>query len=252
MIDTACIYAIINKVSNDFYIGSAVNLNSRIWKHKNLLRANKHHSRILQNSWNKHGEENFEFSIIEELPLAKTRFELTIPEQKWIDFFKPRYNLSPTANSMLGFKHSEESKRKRSERTKGVPKPWLLGKKMSKDVVEANRQRQIGKKYSKETNLKKGLKKEKHNMWRKSHTDESRIKMRLGQAIWQASKPHKRIYQFDKKTHKLINSFKNIWELESLTGIKRKRIFSVIGYNKSASGFHWSYKACLFISDIIP
>jgi group I intron endonuclease len=33
-------------------------------------------------------------------------------EQYYIDLFKPKYNILPTAGSSLGFKHSEESKKK--------------------------------------------------------------------------------------------------------------------------------------------
>ena len=60
------IYRIINLVNNKFYIGSSNNIERRWSKHKRMLNCNKHHSRHLQNSWNKYGQENFIFEIIEE------------------------------------------------------------------------------------------------------------------------------------------------------------------------------------------
>ncbi len=59
------IYAIVNLKTEKFYIGSAVKLNSRKSLHLNQLRKGKHHSKYLQNSYNKHGEECFIFKVLE-------------------------------------------------------------------------------------------------------------------------------------------------------------------------------------------
>jgi len=61
------IYKIANILNNKVYIGSSNNIYSRFKDHKTLLRNNKHHSNHLQNAWNKYGEENFEFNIVEEI-----------------------------------------------------------------------------------------------------------------------------------------------------------------------------------------
>ncbi len=63
---SACIYGIKNKVNSKYYIGQTINLPGRKSRHIRLLRKNEHHSKYLQNSWNKYGEENFTFEIIEE------------------------------------------------------------------------------------------------------------------------------------------------------------------------------------------
>ena len=60
------IYMIRNKTTGKIYIGQSVNIYSRFKSHKNYLRAGKHHNEYLQNSWNKYGEEDFEFLILEE------------------------------------------------------------------------------------------------------------------------------------------------------------------------------------------
>lgn len=61
------IYAIVNKTNNKRYIGSSKSVRHR-WNqsHRPLLRNNSHPNNHLQNSWNKYGEYNFVFEIIEE------------------------------------------------------------------------------------------------------------------------------------------------------------------------------------------
>ena len=80
-------------------------------QHLNLLRKNKHANTYLQNSYNKNGEENFTFVVIE---IIEDENKLTEREQYWIDTLDATnkeiaYNICPTANSMLGYKHSEDT-----------------------------------------------------------------------------------------------------------------------------------------------
>ena len=100
------VYKIINKINGKMYIGSSINILQRWSKHKALLRYNKHSNKHLQNSWNKHGEEAFEFSIIEECKenelLLKEQYYLNL-ELKANEFYKDGgklfyslgYNLQP-------------------------------------------------------------------------------------------------------------------------------------------------------------
>ena len=62
------IYIIRNLVTNKVYVGSTKHFDKR-WNLEHLkdLRLNKHYNCKLQRSFNKHGEENFSFEIIEEL-----------------------------------------------------------------------------------------------------------------------------------------------------------------------------------------
>jgi group I intron endonuclease len=89
------IYIILNIITNKVYIGSSVLLRSRKNKHYNELRNNKHCNDILQNSWNKYGEFNFIFIIVENC----NKENLREVEQKYLDYYKPYlknngYNLS--------------------------------------------------------------------------------------------------------------------------------------------------------------
>lgn len=59
------IYCIINIKNNKCYIGSTKYISSRLWKHRSLLRNKKHDNQHLQNAWNKYGEDNFDYYIVE-------------------------------------------------------------------------------------------------------------------------------------------------------------------------------------------
>ena len=61
------IYKIENVVTDDFYVGSAVNHKRRKWEHWSQLKKNEHHCVKLQQAWNEYGEDAFEFVIIEEV-----------------------------------------------------------------------------------------------------------------------------------------------------------------------------------------
>ena len=59
------VYHIKNLVNGKVYIGSSIDINKRWKEHINSLRIFKHHSYKLQRAWDKHGEDNFSFEIIE-------------------------------------------------------------------------------------------------------------------------------------------------------------------------------------------
>ena len=58
------IYQITNTINGKKYIGQSKNLKKRLINHKSLLLHNKHPNKHLQNSVEKYGIENFNFSII--------------------------------------------------------------------------------------------------------------------------------------------------------------------------------------------
>jgi len=111
MINKGGIYRIENIINNKFYIGSTACFNKRFSSHKYLLKNNKHPNKILQNSWNKYGEHNFKFEILEEIRNLDGNILLE-KEQYYSDNLKPEYNLLKIVKSCLGYKHSEETKEK--------------------------------------------------------------------------------------------------------------------------------------------
>ena len=89
------IYQIRNKVDNKIYIGSSKELKIRKSKHFRMLKDGKHDNKHLQRAFNKYGESNFVFEIVE-LCDENEQFVL---EQYWIDKFfgKNCYNINSSA-----------------------------------------------------------------------------------------------------------------------------------------------------------
>jgi len=75
------IYRIKNKINDKCYYGSSKNIEKRWKTHLNQLKNKKHINSILQRAWDKYGENNFIFEVVEECKLENL-FEV---EQKYID-----------------------------------------------------------------------------------------------------------------------------------------------------------------------
>lgn len=118
------IYAIKNIKNNKIYIGKTINAIKRFASHKTLLKNNKHFNICLQNSYNKHGIEYFEYCILEEC----SKNLLSKKEQYWIDendktklFNHVVYveNLTNDRNPFFGKKHTEKTKKHLSKLAHG-------------------------------------------------------------------------------------------------------------------------------------
>jgi group I intron endonuclease len=174
------IYVIENSINNKKYIGSAINIKKRWNKHIYALNKNSHDNSYLQNAWCKYGKINFTFNILEEVEPDK----LIEREQYYINLYdvckrNVGYNLAPTAGSVLGYRHTKETKLKMSIKGKGRKHTEESKKKMSesqkgrKHTEESKKKMsawQIGRKYSEKAKL---------NM-RKSHkpmSEETRKKL---------------------------------------------------------------------------
>jgi group I intron endonuclease len=59
------IYKIRNVVNQKFYVGSAVDTRTRFRQHRRLLKKGTHHCKHLQAAWNKYGEDVFKFEVVE-------------------------------------------------------------------------------------------------------------------------------------------------------------------------------------------
>lgn len=145
-LNSSGIYKISNPTSKKVYIGSAFNIRKRWKAHRTSLRNNKHINRYLQSSVNKYGLSKFQFEVIEFIAANENTEELKEKllsrEQYWIDKFKSwdrkcGYNLSPTAGSPLGVKHSKESRARMSEAHKGIKHDKKTKEKISKSQYKS-------------------------------------------------------------------------------------------------------------------
>jgi hypothetical protein len=115
--ETSGIYCIANQETGQMYIGPSVDLHGRLMDH--LIYYN-YYNTYLQRAIAKYGLAAFIFLVVEQC----TKESLLEREQYWLNwlFSLPdhlRYYFSPTAGSLLGFKHSDETKSQISASIKG-------------------------------------------------------------------------------------------------------------------------------------
>lgn len=127
------IYKITTKTNNKIYIGSASYYDKRIGTHISRLRKNEHDNIHLQNAYNKYGEEDFVFEILEHVEQKEKLLER---EQYYMDIHnvcdpKIGYNISKKAESRIGCKMSCEAKKKIGD--------FWRGKKHSVERIENRR-----------------------------------------------------------------------------------------------------------------
>jgi len=108
------IYEIRFEGSDKRYIGSAVDLDQRVLRHRGGLRRGDHPNPHLLNAFRKHGEDSMSFNLVEEVTEQRhliAREQFHIDSHEW-DML---YNLSPTAGSQLGSIQSPAMKNRMSE-----------------------------------------------------------------------------------------------------------------------------------------
>ena len=168
---TCGIYMIRNKVNGKIYIGQAVDIEGDRWiRHRRELRDNKHYNEHLQRSWDKYGEESFEFSIL----LECEESDLNMYEQYYIFelmTYDPRVGYNKNYGGDSG-RHTEETKKKISESKKGK----ILSEETRKKMSESHK----GKNYGRigENNPMYGKTGESNPFYGKHHTEETKKKIR--------------------------------------------------------------------------
>lgn len=149
-----------------FYVGSAQRLLRRWIEHKRDLRKGCHANPRLQSAWSKYGEKSFSFTVIEVVPEMGRLIER---EQFWIDELEAvdeGYNVLRIADSRLGLKSSDETKRKQSaahtgrkhgpmsQEQKAYFSKLYAGRKLSDETRRRMSEARRGKVFSEESRMK--------------------------------------------------------------------------------------------------
>jgi group I intron endonuclease len=162
------IYQIRNTANGKVYIGSAVNLRTRLQYHRSYLARGKHVNQKLQRAWIKYGGDAFELTAIE---YVNDPARLLEREQHWIDSTRAvdkGYNIRRVAQSNFGLKASEATKAKMSASRKGRTMSAEARANMSAA------QRLYGPRHSEATRAKMSIDRK-----GRTHTDEAKAKIAI-------------------------------------------------------------------------
>lgn len=147
--DRVGIYLIINKVNHKVYVGQTKDrFIERYWHHQWKLKKQIHDNTHLQKSWNKYGEENFEFSVIH---ILSNNENIDSLERYYIDLYD---NSVGIYNIQSGGQDHTNKGRHLSEETKIK-------------IGMANKIKSLGKKASVETKEKMSKAKKNKTQWAK-------------------------------------------------------------------------------------
>ncbi len=149
----SAIYTITSVIDNKIYVGKAVNVQERLNNHKHSLRKSIHANNHLQRAWNKYGETNFLFEILER---CEENF-LSSQEHYWCNLLntgnpKFGYNLAsthPDGNNRLTeesiSKRTQTRRKNAEERGYWVPESYRLKLKQTSKISPEMREKQLEK-----------------------------------------------------------------------------------------------------------
>lgn len=208
------IYKIVNRINDKYYIGSSSNIRHRWYRHKSNLIHKKHKNHHLQKAWDKYGEENFDFVVVNEV----LESDLLITEQKYLDiartekekcynqsFISGKIEMTPEIRKKIsisntGKHHSKETKQK---------------------ISDNNAKPMLGKHHSEETKRKIGKISKEKNSGEKAHQYDKtiyRFQNKITQEIFEGTR-YNFYTKFDmdkSKIHELIHGTRNYhknWKL---------------------------------------
>ena len=158
--DLSGVYMIVNKITGDYYIGSASTNRFYVRFSNHLIHFSG--SKIVKLAVKKYDIENFAFLVLELYPDLITKEnnkELLDLEDRYLKLLLPNYNILTEAGSSFGYKHTEVDRIKMKELYSDVRKERIgnlnKGKKLSLETIEKLRQKALFRSpMSEETKLK--------------------------------------------------------------------------------------------------
>lgn len=146
--DKAGIYLILNKVTLDYYIGSAATSKFYSRFHKHLISLVG--SKIVKNAVKKYGIDNFSFIILELFPEKVNKDNnkrLLNIEDFYLKSLLPNYNILTEAGNSFGYKHTEidriKMKANYSQERRNIIGLLNKDKKLSKSTIEKMRNKAL-------------------------------------------------------------------------------------------------------------
>ena len=144
------IYLIVNKITKDYYIGSAATnrFYARFSNHLIYFRGSK----IVKAAVKKYGLENFAFLILELYPNIVTKEnnkELLDLEDRYLKLLLPNYNILTEAGSSFGYKHTEVDRVKMKDVYSDARRERIgslnRGQKLSPETIEKIREKALNR-----------------------------------------------------------------------------------------------------------
>jgi len=88
------VFLIRNTTNNKVYLGSGIDIQGIVNRHRFALSMGGHQSKALQKDWNELGADKFEFEILDQMeprdePTFDARRELQFMEEMWLEKLEP-------------------------------------------------------------------------------------------------------------------------------------------------------------------
>lgn len=98
------VYALVNKITGKYYIGSSINLYNRLRDYYSPWYISTNPNLIISKAIVRYGLINFNILILD----TCTTEEVTAREQYFLDEYQPEYNILKFAHRPTGYKHTAE------------------------------------------------------------------------------------------------------------------------------------------------
>ncbi len=157
--DKSGVYCLINNINGHAYVGSSINLTSRMRSYLNntFLKSKQNINMPITKALLKYEQSNFTLLILQYVEPES----LAIKETFYITLLMPYYNVLKQAYSSLGYKHTEETKK-------------LLSK-LGSNRIHSDKTKAL---------IARALTGENNPFYNKSHSIESKMRMIEGNAVY--------------------------------------------------------------------